>query len=170
MPRATPTAPGSNSSWWLALAASVLVAIAAGAYALHLRTEVQSLRNERADLEARFAVLNAFDAMRVTLQGQPDAPLADGRAVLSRARGLVFTARHLPALQPGRAYQLWIVTATAPVSMGLLNTAADGSTSAMVPIPANLGTPVAVAVTIEPEGGVPAPTGPKVLVGVVAPQ
>ena len=54
--------------------------------------------------------------------------------------------------------------------MGLLNTAADGSTSAMVPIPANLGTPVAVAVTIEPEGGVPAPTGPKVLVGVVAPQ
>jgi anti-sigma-K factor RskA len=28
--------------------------------------------------------------------------------------------------------------------------------------------PVAVAVTIEPAGGVPAPTGPKVLVGAVS--
>jgi anti-sigma-K factor RskA len=41
----------------------------------------------------------------------------------------------------------------------------NGQVAAVVGTAANLPDPAAVAVTIEPEGGVPAPTGPMYLVG-----
>jgi hypothetical protein len=128
-------------------------------------------RRERAELEARLMLMTAADVTRVALAGQPDAPAASGRAYLSPSHGLVFTAQSLPALPSGRAYQLWIVTAKAPMSVGMLPMTPDGRVMVMMPMPAGMNAAmVAVAVTIEPEGGVPAPTGAKVLVGAVTPQ
>ena len=50
------------------------------------------------------------------------APHASARAFWSRSRGLVFTASNLPAPPPGRAYQLWVLTAQpAPISAGMLD-------------------------------------------------
>ena len=74
----------------------------------------------------------------------------------------------LPALPAGKVYQLWVVTAQAPVSAGLLRPDPDGRASLTVATPRDLATPVAMAVTIEPDGGVPAPTGEKFLIGTPA--
>ena len=78
---------------------------------------------------------------------------------------MVFNASNLPPLPAGRTYQLWVVTAQAPISAGLLTPDAQGSVSETFNTPPDIPQPVAMAVTIEPAGGVPAPTGERYLVG-----
>jgi len=115
------------------------------------------------------AVLTAPDVARIDLAGQaPAAPGAAARAFWSRSRGMVFTASNLPALPPGRVYQLWVVTAQpAPISAGLLTPDAQGSVNETFNTPSDIPQPVALAVTIEPAGGVRSPTGERYLVGTV---
>jgi anti-sigma-K factor RskA len=113
------------------------------------------------------AVLSAPDVARVDLAGQPAAPQASARAFWSRSHGMVFTASNLPALPAGRVYQLWVVSnqAPAPISAGLLTPDPQGNINETFATPQDLPQPVALAVTIEPAGGVPAPTGERYLVG-----
>jgi len=171
---------------WLSAAAVLIVTLGLVRYAVTLRQQVGGLqeqlqqalvrldRGER-QLEAatravngaqlRMAVLTAPDLARVDLAGQTPAPRASGRAFWSRTRGLVFAASALPALPPGRTYQLWVVTAQQPISAGLIRPDDSGAVTAFFATPPDIPPPVAMAVTIEPEGGVPAPTGDKYLVG-----
>jgi len=178
----------STTLAWLATAAAVLAAIGLGIYATQLRARLAStearlraaivraeVSEQRVgDLQRRedasasmLAVMLAPDVARVELAGQPAAPSASARAYWSRARGLVIDAAHLPPLPAGRTYQLWVLTAQpAPISAGLLRPDATGAASAVFNTPPDIPTPTAMAVTIEPEGGLPAPTGDKYLVGV----
>jgi anti-sigma-K factor RskA len=147
---------------WLLLAASIGL-IAVGGYAAMLRgrmtaTEATARHTER--------ILAAADVKRVDLAGQDVAPGASGRAFWSRSDGVMFTATGLPPLPKGKVYQLWVVTSAAPLSAGLLTPDESGHVMAVADMPPGV-EPVAVAVTIEPEGGVPSPTGAKYLVGVV---
>lgn len=185
----SPAAVGPQASLapWLALAASLVAAIGLGVYANQLRGRVSMLEsalfaaNERAaagerlvadarresgEMRTTLAVLVAPDVARIDLKGQPAAPSASARAFWSRSRGLVFAASNLPAPPPGRTYQLWVLTAQpAPISAGVMRPDADGRISATFSTPSDIPQPVAMAVTLEPDGGVPSPTGDKYLVG-----
>ena len=88
---------------------------------------------------------------------------------MSRNRGLVVAANQLPALPADKVYQLWVVPGdqSAPISAGLLAPDASGQATLFFPMPANVPVVAALAVTVEPAGGRPAPTGDKALVGVV---
>lgn len=183
---ASPSPGGPSNSVivaWLAVAASLALVVAASWYAMMARqqttdalnqrqaanTRVVALQNELAALESRLNIINASDVVKVDLQGQPDAPGSSARVFMSAKRGLVFTAERLPALAAGRTYQLWVVTKQAAVSIGTFEVQADGSISGVMALTADATlNPVAVALTIEPAGGVPSPTGPKVLVGLLA--
>lgn len=152
--------PRRSIAPWLAAAASLALAAALGAYALQLR---------RSASQAEFTaeVLAAPDLAQVVLAGQPAAPSASARAFWSRSRGLVFNASNMPALPAGSTYQLWVIPAQAPpISAGLIKPDASGRVIAVFKTPPDLPQPTAMAVTIEPDGGVPAPTGDKYLVGV----
>jgi anti-sigma-K factor RskA len=183
-PRAVGGVPG-----WLAAAAALLLASGLGLWALQLRTSLDDMRArvERAEadvvelrrtldrseaqtrvLQAHNAVQFAPDMQRVDLAGQQAAPGSTARAFMSRTRGLAFAASQLPALPADRVYQLWVIPqGQAPVSAGLLQPDTGGSASTFFEMPAGLPPPEIVAVTIEPAGGVPAPTGDMVLVGTV---
>jgi|SRR5688572_7302557 len=171
---------------WLAYAACVAVATAAGLYAMNLRTRVASLEArlevaqtrlaaaDRAMVDARrvafetqsaMAVLAAADLTRVDLQGAPAAPQAAGRALWSRQSGMVFAANNLPPLPAGKIYQVWLVGTGPPVSAGLVAPDESGRGVAIFRTPVDVTGAVTVAVTIEPEGGVPAPTGVFYLTG-----
>lgn len=172
---------------WLAAAASIALAVVLGGYALQLRGRVTTLerrlhqatlrvdaserqtadaRRTALDAQSTAAILAAGDVARVDLGGQAAAPTASARAFWSRSRGLVLMASNLPPLPPGRTYQLWVLTAQpAPISAGVLEPQADGSVTVRFDTPPDLPTPVAMAVTLEPAGGVAAPTGAKYLVG-----
>ena len=166
------TSPGGRSSTsratalgWLPLAAAILLAIGAGIYAARLQRQIGDLQARFDQAQSTTAVLAAPDLARIDLQGQPVAPDARARALWSRSRGLVFTAANLPPAPAGKAYQVWVVTAQAPISAGLLTTDPAGGGSQYYMTPPDIAPPIAVAVTLEPSGGVPAPTGEKYLVG-----
>lgn len=65
----------------------------------------------------------------------------------------------LPALPPGRVYQAWRIDGGTPVSLGVLDT-----TSGSIAMDANLEGATAVALSVEPAGGSPAPTTNPILV------
>ncbi len=159
----------SGSIAWLPLAAAVVVAAGAAVYAVRVHQQVADLRGQLVQAQSATSVLAAPDLARIDLQGQVVAPDARARALWSRTRGLVFSAANLPALPAGKVYQVWVVTAQAPVSAGLLVPDISGGGTAYYMTPQDIGAPVAVAVTLEPAGGVPAPTGDKYLVGTPAP-
>jgi anti-sigma-K factor RskA len=82
---------------------------------------------------------------------------------------LLFYATNLPALPPGRTYQLWMVpTEGGPVSAGIFQADTKGDGEVLLPpLPKGIW-PKAFAVTEERAGGAPWPTGAKVLVGAVS--
>jgi anti-sigma-K factor RskA len=151
-----------NKLSWLPLAAAVVLTIGMGVYAARLFAD---LRGQLDQAQSATQVLTAPDLARIDLQGQTVAPDARARALWSRSRGLVFSASNLPAPPAGKVYQVWVVTAQAPVSAGLLVPDSSGGGTAYYMTPPDIGAPVAVAVTLEPAGGVPAPTGDRYLVG-----
>ena len=172
---------------WLAAAALLIVAVGLAVQTAALRSRVVDLERRLAQAIARadandrrvadaqratnvaqsqIAVLTAPDLRRIDLAGQSISPQSSGRAFWSRTHGLVFTASNLPALPAGRTYQLWVLTAQpAPISAGLFKPDSGGRAAEMFNTPIDLPPPTGMAVTIEPDGGVPAPTGDKYLVG-----
>lgn len=190
VPGAGPVTRSSALPGWLAAAAALVLASGLGLWALQLRTSLVDMRArvDRAEsevvelrrtidqsqaqtrvLQARNDLLFAPDLQRVDLAGQPVAPGSTARAFMSRNRGMAsFAASQLPSLPADKVYQLWVIPqGQAPVSAGLLQPDAGGNASTFFEMPAGLPPPEVVAVTIEPAGGVPAPTGDKVLVGTV---
>jgi hypothetical protein len=119
-------------------------------------------------LQASNAVLFAPDTFRVDLAGEGPAPGSKARAFMSPHSGVAFAANELPALPTDRVYVLWIVPQNnlPPVNVGLLARDASGHASLFFPMPAGLSA-AALAVTVEPAGDVPAPTGARVLLGAV---
>lgn len=171
---------------WLPLAATLALALGAAVYAASLQGRVADLearlaqalvqasaadravadaRRVGVELQSAMAVLAAPDLVRIDLAGQPTAPQASARALWSRARGMVFTASNLPPLPAGTVYQVWVVTGPAPVSAGLVTPDGSGGGLTFFSTPADIPPPTAVAVTLEPAGGVPAPTGQFYLLG-----
>jgi anti-sigma-K factor RskA len=98
----------------------------------------------------------------VEMRGVGTAAGAAGRVLWNdKIGGQVFVAS-LPAAPPGKAYELWTISGRTPRAAGML--ALDAAGQAAQPIAATPDGRVDVfAVTLEPEGGVPAPTGPIVL-------
>ncbi len=191
-PRPERAEPGRTATWsWMPMAASLALAVALSVYAWQLNdrltTRIAVLEEGLAEANARAAageqrlvdvrntmvaaqsavtILTASDMLRVDLAGQPAAPAASARAYLSASRGILFTAASLPALPPGRVYQLWVVT-TAPGSVGLLAPDGTGSVNQIFDPPAVTARPALVAGTDEPAGGLPQPTGQFQVVGSV---
>jgi anti-sigma-K factor RskA len=171
---------------WMAIAAMLVLVAGALVYVQRMQARVSNLeaqllqaqgqvdRADRLTAELRTVALRAQSAMgvfaapdvaRIDLAGQPVAQTARARALWSRQRGMVFTVANLPPLPPGRVYQVWVVTAQSPVSAGLLTPEASGGGSVYFETPVDILPPVAVAVTLEPAGGVPSPTGERYLIG-----
>jgi anti-sigma-K factor RskA len=81
------------------------------------------------------------------------------------SRRAVFYAAGLPAPPGGRTYQLWYIADGLPVSAGVFAPDAAGGATLLVE---NVARPESIrtwAVTVEPAGGVPQPTGPMILAG-----
>jgi anti-sigma-K factor RskA len=131
-------------------------------------TRIAGLQNSADRGTSAMAILTAPDMAKIDLAGQPEAPDAQARAFWSRQRGMVFSASKLPPPPPGKTYQVWVVTADpAPISVGLIEPDHQGHVDVVFATPPDIPQPKAVAVTLEPAGGVPAPTGAKYLVGLV---
>jgi anti-sigma-K factor RskA len=159
---------------------STAVAIASIAVAFVLLRSNADLRRLAAELNSRIARLEvqlvgerttiAFltSADRVVnLAGQGTSVQARGRLFWDQQRKRwSLYIRDLPPVPADKSYQLWFVPKSGnPVSAQVFNTAADGSIVIDIPVPDTIGDLQAAAVTTEPAGGVPQPTGPFSLLG-----
>lgn len=130
------------------------------------RAAQQLLTAQVATLEATARVLTAPATRAVALAGQGEGAKARARAFLSPdTRTLILYAYDLPELPADRTYQAWVIPGKVPVSIGVLTREAGGFARHEASDVAGLEAPVTVAVTIEPQGGLPQPSGPIVLAG-----
>ena len=106
------------------------------------------------------------DVQITNLAGQGTTPEAKARLFWDQQRRhWSVYVNNLPPAPANRSYQLWFVPkAGNPVSAGVFNTEANGSAVVEADVPAGLDL-MAAAVTTEPAGGLPQPTGPFALLG-----
>lgn len=170
----------SGPSAWRALAAAAaLLVFAIGLDDARLRREREDLRSRTADLGDRLRtaetalaertlrarVLESDDVQMMILGGKDPQPQARARVFWSeRARRGILVASNLAPLPTDRQYELWVFQKGKPINAGVFDVDAQGralfeSTDFPEAQAQNF------AVTVEPRGGVPAPTGPVVLVG-----
>ncbi len=176
-PAAAPSRPGA--AWWLAAAAALLFVIAVWddarlrrqredlrSQASQLSAELSGARAEAARRDLRVRVLESDDVRILFLGGKDPQPSARAKVFWSeKAKTGVILAGNLAPLPPDKQYELWVFAEGKPVAAGVFD--ADISGRALFESKALAGLPAAqnFAVTVEPKGGVPQPTGPIVLVG-----
>ncbi len=134
------------------------------------RLELASLRG-RVDADAdRLAFLTSPTLNIDQLAGTEAQPDARARMAWdARLQRFRFEADGLQPVAPGRTYQLWAISSEdTPVSLGTFvrddrhpRTVYEGE------LPGLTAAPAAIAVSVEPAGGVPQPTGAIQLVGEV---
>lgn len=173
--------PVWRTAWLAAAAALILVLAGALAVSIARQRETAALLAQRSgdidemrdrlasyasQTDVALSILTASDMRRIELANKPGSPIGAGRAYWSPTRGLLIAADRLPTPPPGRIYQVWIISGTSPISAGLLGNPAGGRGMLIVQPPTGAGTgPVTIAVTDEPPGGLPAPSGNMHLVG-----
>lgn len=169
--------PPRRSVWNTVLAGAIaagIVAVTVGLvvsarYERRLDTLAREAATLKAELERQAAVLDILrdpGTQMVVLNGLEPSPTARARMMWHEKAGGLLVAAGLPAPPPGKAYELWaIVGKGPPVPAGVFRVDARGTGSLRVaPLP-GVGRVDVFAVTLEPEGGVPAPTGPMYLAG-----
>ncbi len=174
-----PATPGSDTAKWV-LGGLLALALAALLY-LYLQNrnraqEIDTIQNDFSSLQTDYSdlqsscnqiaqdyqadqqqlqLLTDLDTRGIVLSGSGNAP--DSRALVfyNQAQGAVlFTASNLPAPPAGKQYQLWAIDAQGPQDLGVLDTTLTRDELLSVPFIANA---AAFAITLEDEGGKPAP-------------
>ena len=179
--------PGSPAGAWLALAAAVLLLVLVGLDdwkqrqtrdELSGRTAELSRKLSDAEARARAAeverarqdlyrrVLESDDVRVLSMGGKDPQPSARARVFWSeKAKRGIVVAGNLQMLPPDKQYELWVFDKGKPVAAGVFDCDPSGRVvfeskdMPMVTLAQNF------AVTIEPRGGMPQPTGPIVLIG-----
>lgn len=178
----------SSLAWrraeWIAVAASVLLIVSIGLLAATLRdretvhdalqAELARSAGTRTTSDSLRSLVAARDSMIAGLIGRDVAVMsltsAGAKAPFARmfwdtARNTWTLAAHnMPELKAGRTYQLWLVTKTAKISAGVF-APTNGEAIVRATYPLSKDSLEAIAVTEEPAGGVPQPTGAIVIAG-----
>jgi len=134
--------------------------------------QMLALQNSAAHDRTVSSLLTGSDTQRVLLTQAADSSRPEARVYYHPSRGMLFYATNLPVAPNDRVYQLWLVPSQgSPISAGVFQPNPKGEASIILPtlptLPPGV-TAKAFAVTLEPAGGVPQPTGPKILVGAPA--
>jgi len=165
----------------------VLVGLAAALMLLFIAMDDLRLRRQREELQSQTAqlsehldkarrdlarnnlrdvVLQSDDVRVLFLGGQGPQPGARAKVFWSdKAKRGILVAGNLAPLEPGKQYELWVFAQGKPVPAGVFDPNTAGRALFESPELTAIASAENFAVTIEPRGGVPAPTGPIVLVG-----
>ena len=124
-------------------------------------------REDLAEKTLRARFVEDPDVQAILLTGLGPQPGAHGKIIYSpRARRAIFVSAGLAPLPTDRQYELWFLAGGKPIAAGTFD-ASPGMPSVFesAAVPEGVTAIEKFAVTIEPRGGVPQPTGPMVLIG-----
>ena len=128
---------------------------------------VATLQGELGELDATLRQLSAPQVRLVRLAGLPPSPGAKANLLWNPAAqvGVLLTSG-LPQIPPDRVYELWAFAGNEPVPAGIFEVDEAGHAFLRLPpLPPRAKRYDKFAVTVEPAGGVPKPTGPMHLLG-----
>jgi anti-sigma-K factor RskA len=165
----------------LALAASVVFAVKLKndssadrmAFAAADRAAVQRIDSLRTLVVARDDLVASLTGAQVRVVGLSAGETKAPRALMFWDKSndrWTFVAHNLAPLATGRTYQLWLVTASKKISAGTFTVTPAGDAFVRATFALDRNALKAVAVTEEPAGGVPQPTGAMVVVGTASTQ
>ena len=171
-PEAGPRAFRWQWAWAAGLAAALFVAGYLGVTVNALNRdlarqagELDKLRAQVARQRELLALVSAPETRLVALAGLKPSPAASARVWWHRTAGGFFVASGLPSPPSGKTYQLWVIAEGQPVSAGIFEVDPKGSGILRVkPLP-RVQKAVMFAVTLEPAGGLPQPSGVMYLAG-----
>jgi anti-sigma-K factor RskA len=180
-PREPERTGGFFGRWWTA---AVLVPVAALLILVSVRLRQENehlidelgetrvaLQKQQAQLdEARHivALMEAKDTISVALASQPGMAKGDVRVMYNAKMGMAMCDGWVDPAPANKSYQLWLVPMEGkPISAGVIKYSTGPINPWTVKLPPGVAAK-AFAITLEPEGGMPQPTGPMVLVGPVS--
>jgi anti-sigma-K factor RskA len=167
----------SGWGWAAALAAACMLAVAVWvsleerrrtAELADARRTVIEVSAQRDRLQQALGFLDDPATLPVSFgKGQPAPPR--GNVFVNARLGVLLIASNLPPAASGRIYQMWMIPkGGAPRPAGLFQSEAAGTALHILSGPVDAATLGAVAVTLEPEAGSPAPTTTPIIVATVA--
>lgn len=138
-----------------------------------LIAENQALTDQIRDLSARIDALGSPETRQFSLQGLEAAPRSRARVFLDaeRRQAVIFFS-DLPRTAPDQELQLWMIPADTgvPEDAGTFEAGSDGTARLVLenlPVDREI---KALAVTVEPRGGRPQPSGEMILLGEPGPS
>jgi anti-sigma-K factor RskA len=172
--------PQTRLRWFDWITAAVAVASIAIAFVVtrtnvelrrttaQLNSRVTELEGELAEERRNLVALTRPSVRVVELAGQGSNMQARGKMYWDQeSKRTIFYVYDLPEAPSDKTYQLWFVTkAGEKVSADVFNTDANGGYRVEIPVP-DASTLAAAAVTTEPLGGSPQPTGGFALLGMM---
>ena len=177
-------------AWTLAIAAGILAFVFGMEYRIGQRTladreheldlasatdrdkaicmrELATARVSLREKEAALSLIGSPGTQLVQLAAQGAEPYHASALLNPAEKSAMILTTALTPLQ-GKDYQLWLIRGGEKISAGVLRTDPSGATLARISDEVLAGgRPDAFAVTIEPQGGMPQPTGPIILLGKV---
>ncbi len=177
-PREPERAAGFFARWWTAVLIPVGVALAIATIFLwtenarlirELTQQRDAMQHQQKQLDEALhaeALMEAKDTVHVSLASQPGMPKGDVRVMYNAKMGMAMYDGWVEPAPANKSYQLWLVPMEGkPISAGVIDRGGPINPW-MVKLPQGVAAK-AFAVTLEPAGGMPQPTGPMVLVGPV---
>ena len=118
---------------------------------------------ERDQLRAAVQMLSRRETR--TIQFSKGGTPAHGSVLVNRDGGVVLVGSDLPQLASDRTYELWAIPAKGnPIPSGLFRPSGPGNFLHVAPQPVDIAHLAAIAVSVEPLSGSPAPTTKPILV------
>ncbi len=154
-------APGFSLNWATGLVMACLV-VALGATVIQTRQKMMSYKevsDELAQPDTQVVAMKPLEAAQ---------PISTGKMIWNPKNCTgIFMAMNLPQLPTDKEYQLWAISGSETIPAGVFKVDEDGCAKFdLKGVPQNK-TIDKFAVTLEPIGGVPAPTGAMYLLGTV---
>lgn len=173
-----PADGGVFARWWaVLLPAATAFALATVLLWLHneqlnrqladLRVTIQQQQKQLDEARSMAELLSSKDTVMVSLAPQKGAT-GSARVLYNSKNGMMMYDGVTPPAPMDKSYQVWLVPMKgAPIAAGWFTGRPDKPAHMMMKLPEGIAAK-AFAVTLEPAGGQPQPTGPMVLVGPIS--
>jgi anti-sigma-K factor RskA len=169
-------AGGIMARWWAAaLVPAFAILLIATVYLWNanarLDREIAALRASIQDQQKQLDyarnvahLLEARDTLTVSLAPMPGMPKGAVKVMYNEKMGMLMYDGWIEPPPQDKSYQLWVLPMEGqPISVGVVNPATSDTAHWLTRVREGV-TAKAIAITLEPAGGMPQPTGPMVLV------